>query len=438
MKKLFFVFALVALTFTACVKDEVYNGPATISDVAYAPEAVTPSDAVTVTAKITCLLDFTATLKYTVNDAEAVPVEMIGSEAEKDIYTATIPVQADQAVVVFWIETVNSDNNASKTEDYTYTVGAVVIDYSGLRLNELNGNDKFIEIYNAGNTEVPMEGVYIEKDAEQNWVCDARTLAPGEYLLLYSEDVTIAGGAQVNYPEELIFHSGLSAKKEVRVQLFNPSGLSLSDFNLVSYNGTPAPASYSLNDDLQWYHAEATPGTINVQGTELVEGLEGNEPPTPDYTNLKLNELNGGTKFIELYNTGNLPLSLEGVYMVKDDEVEIPTWTADATITIPAGGYVLLYSEDVVVTGEAQEGYPAELVFHSGLSAKKSLKIALYLADGTELDVFTRGPEPWGTGISNLDESSMARTPDGGEWKLVAEATPGSANPAEGEDIPQE
>ncbi len=27
-------------------------------------------------------------------------------------------------------------------------VGAVAVDYSVLRLNELNGNDKFIEIYN--------------------------------------------------------------------------------------------------------------------------------------------------------------------------------------------------------------------------------------------------------------------------------------------------
>jgi hypothetical protein len=328
-----------------------------------------------------------------------------------------------------------------------YTVGAVAIDYSVLRLNELNGNDKFIEIYNTSDEPINLNGVYIEKDGTQNWLADNTVkIDAGGYLLLYSEDVTIEGAAQAGYPESLTFHSGLSAKKNVRIQLFSPAGVSIDDFNLTNIDANdpayiPAPASYSRNADGKWYYADATPGAVNVDGTVALLGLEGGvtpEPPTPeepDYTNLVLNELNGDTKFIEIYNMGNLDLSMEGMYITKDGNEEDIKWTGDATHIVPAHGYLVLYSIDT------QADHPElgeNMFFNSGLSAKKTVRIALYMADGTERDVFTRGTTgEWGQTISNVAPQSYARTPDGGDWKL-AEATPGAANPAEGEDIPQE
>ena len=247
----------------------------------------------------------------------------------------------------------------------------------------------------------------------------------------------------------IVFHSGLSAKKNVRIQLFTPAGVSIDDFNLTNIDANdpayiPAPASYSRNADGKWYYADATPGAVNVDGTVALLGLEGGdtpEPPTPeepDYTNLVLNELNGDTKFIEIYNKGNVDLSLEGMYIMKDDYVAGATWTADASVVAPAGGYVLLYSEDVTLD---HPEVPETLIFHSGLSAKKTVRITLFMPDGTVRDEYTRGTEwgltIWGLTISNVAPQSFARTPDGGDWKL-ADPTPGEANPAEGEDIPQE
>ena len=156
-----------------------------------------------------------------------------------------------------------------------------------------------------------------------------------------------------------------------------------------------------------------------------------------DYSVLHLNELNGDTKFIEIYNMGELDLPLEGMYLCKDgnEGLENAKWIADATVVAPAHGYVLLYSGDVQMDHPEQ---PENLFFDSGLSGKKTVRIALYMADGTERDVFERGlTGEWGQTITNVGEKSFARTPDGGDWKL-AEATPNAANPAEGEDIPQE
>ena len=438
-----FVALALLMGLASCVKDKQYPG-INIANVSYAPTAVQASDDVTVTATITSFKDFTAKLVYSTDEAnKAVELGMVAGE--NNLYTAVIPAQPDGTKVSFYVQAMNGEVTAVSSA-MEYEVGAVAIDYSVLRLNELNGNDKFIEIYNAGADAIGLNGVYIEKDGAQNWIGDNTVkIEAGAYLVLYSEDV-VADHPEV--PEALIFHSGLSAKKNVRIQLFTPAGASIDDFNLTAielngdaygYAGNQAPASYSRNADGNWYYADATPGAANTDGQNIVLGLEGGvtpEPPTPDepdYTNLVLNELNGDTKFIEIYNKGNVDLSLEGMYIMKDDYVAGATWTADASVVAPAGGYVLLYSEDVTLD---HPEVPEALIFHSGLSAKKTVRITLFMPDGTVRDEYTRGTE-WGLTISNVAPQSFARTPDGGDWKL-ADPTPGEANPAEGEDIPQE
>ena len=444
MKKIMFAAIALIVMMASCVKDKQYPG-INISNVSYAPTAVQADDDVTVTATITCFKDFTAKLVYTIGDEN----KELAMTAAEDVYSAVIPAQPDGTKVSFYVQAMNSEVTATSPA-MEYEVGAVAIDYSVLRLNELNGNDKFIEIYNAGADAINLNGVYIEKDGTQNWLADNTVkIEAGAYMVLWSEDVALD---HPDVPEALIFHSGLSAKKNVRIQLFTPAGVSIDDFNLTAielngeaygYAGNQAPASYSRNADGNWYYADATPGEANTDGQNIVLGLEGGdtpEPPTPqpDYTNIVLNELNGDTKFIEIYNKGDLDLPLEGMYIMKDDYVAGATWTADATITAPAHGYVLLYSEDVQID---MPEYPENLFFHSGFSAKKSVRITLFMPDGTVRDEFTRessaAPGEWGASMSNVAPQSYARTPDGGDWKL-ADPTPGTGNPATGEDIPQE
>jgi hypothetical protein len=440
MKKILFVALALVFGLVSCVKDKPYPG-ITITNVSYSPTAVTEFSNVTVSATITSFNDFTAKLVYTVNNGNN---ELVMTAAG-DVFTAVIPAQPNNTTVSFYVEASNKDVTTTSAT-MSYTVGAVPVNYNTLRLNELNGNDKFIEIYNTGNEAINLNGVYIVKDGTTtNWTGDnSINLNAGEYLLLYSVDV------QQDHPEHpanLIFSTGLSAKKNVRIQLFTPAGESIDDFNLVdidqngaayNYPGNQAPASYSRNADGDWYYSDATPGAANVDGENIVLGLEGGTPPTPptpDYTNIVLNELNGDTKFIEIYNKGELDLAIEGWYITKDGNETDIKWTADATVVVPAHGYVLLYSVDVQVD---HPEHPENLFFNSGLSAKKTVRIALYMADGTERDVFTRGTTgEWGQTISNVSPQSYARTPDGGDWKL-ADPTPNAANPATGDDIPQE
>lgn len=450
MKKIMFVALALLMGLASCVKDKQYAG-ITISNMSYTPTAVTEFTDVTVGATITSFKPVTAQLYYVIAE-ETTSVAMLG--VAEGVYEAVIPAQPNGTVVSFWIQAEN-DEFTEVSQTMEYEVGAVAVDYSGLRLNELNGHDKFIEIYNAGAEAINMNGVSIYKDTDKlTWTgSGVVSVEPGGYLLLYSEDVV--ADVLNNYPAfdtvNYIFHSGLSSKKNVRIELKTPAGETIDDFNLTQielngeaygYASNEAPASYSLNADGEWYYADATPGAANVDGVNPVLGLEGGvtppEPPTPDepdYTNLVLNELNGDTKFIELYNMGDLDLELtSGMYIEKDDKLD-PVWTADGTLVVPAHGYVVLYSEDVVADHPEIEG--TNYVFNSGLSGKKIIRIALFMADGTQLDEFIRGNGEYGATISNVAPQSYARTPDGGDWKL-ADPTPGEPNPATGEDIPQE
>ncbi|MBO6027436.1 MAG: lamin tail domain-containing protein [Bacteroidales bacterium] len=440
MKKILFAALALIVVMASCVKDPKYPG-VNITNVTYNP-AVQADVPVVVKATITSFNKFTAKLVYTIDTLAPVEVEMTGVD---NLYTAEIPGKPDDTSVKFYVMAEGEGNLVSVSETKEYVVGAIAIDYSKLRLNELNGQDhkKFIEIFNAGDVEINMKGVNIIKDSKKTvWTGVSEiVIAPNEYLVLRSEDV-------VNDFPELdtiyVFKSGLSAKKNVRIQLMTPAGESIDDFNLVDIDQNdpsmipaPDPISYSRNADGAWYYADETPGAVNNEGTVKVLGLEGG-PEGPNYKNIVLNELNGskGKKFIEFYNKGNLPLSMAGMYLEKDDKTE-PIWVADASIEIPAHGYLLLYSEDVQLDHPEIDSI---YFFHSGLSSKKTVRIELFMADGTSRDIYTRGNAEVGWNVAlttDVDPKSFARTPDGGDWKL-ADATPGEANPAEGEDIPQE
>ena len=480
----------------------------------------------TVTDNRTLVANFQAqpqnyTISLLVNSSDAGTVS--GGGAFQQGQTCTVhATPAGGYTFARWTE---NGTQVSANTDYTFTVTGnrtlvanfELSDYSNLILNELNGNDKFIEIYNASAGAINMNGVYIEKDGMQNWIADNTVIIEASgYLLLYSEDVQTD---HLGYPENMFFHSNISAKKNVRIQLFTPAGVSIDDFNMINidlngeaygYANNQAPASYSRNTDGNWYYADATPGRANVNGLNPVLGLEGGYSPGPsffpisvsanpsngglvigggayqegqsctvsatpkagfafvnwtengiqvstsanytftvtgnrtlvanfiiynNYSNIILNELNGDTKFIEIYNKGDIDLSLEGMYIMKDYYDAGAIWTADATVVAPAHGYVLLYSEDVT---SIYPDWPEHLFFHSGMSSKKTCRYTLFLSDGTVCDEFIRGTTgEWGLTISNVTPLSYARTPDGGDWKL-ADPTPGEANPATGDDIPQE
>ena len=446
MKKILFAALALIVVMASCVKDPQYSG-IKISGISYSPKQVTEDDDVTVTANISSLKAVTAQLFYVTNEENS-PLTMTEAEG---VFTAVIPAQPKDTKVKFYIQATNGNETeiSSDTEYDVLESGSVVPptpgapDFANLVLNELNGQDhkKFIEIYNAGDAAINMEGVTIYKDTDKLvWTGSSDVnIEAGEYLLLFSEDVFL------DYPDMdttlYMFHSGLSAKKNVRIELKDPNGVNVDDFNLTQielngeaygYANNQAPDSYSRNADGEWYYADATPGAKNVDGVNPVLGLEGGvEPPVPsepDYMDLVLNELNGQDhkKFIEIYNAGTVAINMEGVTIYKDTDKLV--WTGSSDVNVEAGEYLLLFSEDVFLD------YPdmdtTLYMFHSGLSAKKNVRIELKNPDGENIADFNLtqielNGEAYGY-ANNQAPDSYSRNADG-KW-YYSDATPAAVN----------
>ena len=166
-------------------------------------------------------------------------------------------------------------------------------------------------------------------------------------------------------------------------------------------------------------------------------------------TGIVLNELSGADKFIELYNTTDKELSLEGVYVVKYDSSKdggkSTTWTGAAGMKIAAKGFVVLESSDLA--DPAEDGDPAYAyestnhVFKGGLSGKKNVFIELYSAADEKLSEFKRGEEGAGwnqvSGFNNDKKHTFSRVPDGTGEFVYADPTKGAANGAKVADIEQ-
>lgn len=176
----------------------------------------------------------------------------------------------------------------------------------------------------------------------------------------------------------------------------------------------------------------------------------GNEGGGETIDGIVLNELSGTDKYIELYNTTDAEVSLEGVMLVKYDSSKeggkSTTWTGAAGMKIAAKGYVVLESSDLA--DEAEGGDPAYAyesanhVFKGGLSGKKNVFIELVAADETVLDEFKRGEEGAGwnqvSGFKNDKTHTFSRVPNGtGEW-AYADPTKGAANGAKVAEIEQQ
>ena len=218
MKKIFFFAAAAVLALTGCVKDEMYKGPSSIDKVVFTPEAPTSISDVTVTATVSGLQKVTeASLKY---NGTSVPMSGSGNS-----FSATIPAQPDGTSVEFTVTVKNEAGFETVSDKFSYKVGDPATDWSKLKLNEVYGagadEEKFFELYNAGDYPIKLTGVTISKDESTCWTgIDGEVVpAKGFFAIVGAKGTTERG-----------FSSGFSAKKSVLVELFDNKGNKIDTF----------------------------------------------------------------------------------------------------------------------------------------------------------------------------------------------------------------
>lgn len=286
-----------------------------------------------------------------------------------------------------------------------------VEDPDNIVLNELQGNgQKYIELYNAGESTVSLSGWKLLKDESVVWTGSSESIAAKGYLVLYSSKNK---GDYANPVGAVTFTGGLSAKKNVLVQLYK--GELLKDSfqrgegpgwgNIDLFENTEASFSRVPNGSAgAWKYAEATPGEANGEKTGTIE-----QYPAANGTVI-LNEINGNAKFIELHNTAtDYKISLEDMTIQKDGGL---VWTGAPGYAIEPGGYLVL-------TGN---GSGTGTEFSSGLSPKKAVRVQLFGVRGDSLDDFNLV-----TLRFNPAPASYGRNSDDGLWYYQS-ASPGIAN----------
>lgn len=272
---------------TSCVKDEIYNGPAAITNIKFSPQTVTPSDDVKISAKITGLLGIkTASVFYKINSGTYASLIMVADTS--DTYVTTIPKQVDQTVVTFYISVITKGDIQSQSAEKTFKVGALPINYAAIIVNEVDGNKKFVELYNNSDNPVTISGMAIIKngtslkneDGSPSWAVPTGIIIPARGYGI----IKCSGYAATADPAAVIIgivSDGMSAKQTLLLELTKPDGTVLNNFQRgvspwgVTISAIPVTDSYSRCPDGtgSWKTALSTPGKVNGPSTGDISAL---------------------------------------------------------------------------------------------------------------------------------------------------------------------
>lgn len=245
MKRILYTIIIASMVFAtnSCVEDEIFVGPASISNVAFSPVAPQSSQTVEVTAKITDLKGVTsATLYYKLSTASTFTSVAMTAQTGF-VYKGTIPSFPKDASVKFYIQVVNSDGlssvypSAAPTTTASYVVGASTV--ISLFINEAMADGTkdatdadWVEVYNNSEIPVDLSGYALYDEGIKTGAKPKRILASGTsipakgFLVLPTE-----------YNGETITF-GLSTSGDA-VYLENTSGVLVAslDFTTIALSG---------------------------------------------------------------------------------------------------------------------------------------------------------------------------------------------------------
>ena len=408
-----------------------------IEEVAVSATKPTPNDDVTIIAKITDVNVITSVvLKWKKGGADQPDITMTKDGSN---YSATITKQPD-GTVVNW--TVSASNNIGKTvtESGTITWTTPAADYTKLKLNEVNGVDKWFEIYNTGDVEIKLESVsahYSNTDpaswnATNTWTGTALQTIPAKGYFS-TKGITLGTGLSAN-------------NTNVRLQLRAPDGTVLDTYEKLlninlgqGFDHLTNKSHARIPDGTgPWYYTKDETGTSGATNGTSTDGCvkfgeEDGSVVTPDFSKLKINEVCGvgedPDKYYELFNTGTVAINLEGFQMFYNANGStggtLPTgdgnltWTGKSTHVIQPGAILYLlgrYNATSNPTGE----------FTTGLTPERILIITLKDPDGNVIDKCIRAQDT-GDYARGRDES-FSRIPDGTGPFYFTTPTPNKTN----------
>lgn len=259
MKRFFLISGLATLLLGtgSCVKDDIFDGPASISNVSITPAAPQSSESPAVTAKVMDLKGVVSVTLYyrTAAGGSFLTVDMTLSGTDF-IYSGNIPALPKDTKVDYYIEVKNKGGfttvypASAPAQLATYTVGASTL--IKLHINEALADGTkdvsdpdWVEIYNESEIPVDLSGYYFYDEGirtsngtKPKRVINAGTVIPAKGFLVFKTEYT--GG-------EYSVEFGLSTSGDA-VYLENPSGVLVASLDFLTINLT-GKKSYGRQPD---------------------------------------------------------------------------------------------------------------------------------------------------------------------------------------------
>jgi len=270
----------------------------------------------------------------------------------------------------------------------------------------------WVELYNGGTESVYLDGMYLSDSLNETrkWQFPGgTTIDAGGYLLVWADGDPLAGALHTNW--------GISGNGET-VCLFAPDGETLVDS--VSFGPQSPDISYGRypdgGDEWSLMRDHPSPGFSNSRDEDVIVpgSLFINEFMADNDATILSSDSGGGdfSDWLELYNGGDEPVDLGGMYLTDNLE-DTTMWQVPHGTVLGPGDFLLIWADN--------DGSLGPLHADLRLGAEGD-ELALYASDGiTPIDsvVF----------FEQNSDISFGRLPDGGDdWSFMLDATPGGSN----------
>jgi len=285
-------------------------------------------------------------------------------------------------------------------------------------------HEPWIEIYNAGDEELDLGGLYLSHAYTNltEWAFPTGTLLPAKrFLVVWADGETneTAGGE---------IHAGFRLPQEdgsVALTREQPGGLGVID--CLDYRLLGVDRSYGSYPDGQSKQRRVfdypTPGTTNNPASKPVqvfinEWMAVNTTAVADPADGDFDD------WFELYNAGPEPVDLTD-FTLTDDPADPTLFRIPPGFIIPPGEFLIVWAD-----GEPGQSKPGEALHANFRLNADGEQIALYAPDGSLVDGVEFGPQ-----TADLSEG---RLPDGAPPPFAAleTPTPGAPNGGVGGNRP--
>ncbi len=310
-------------------------------------------------------------------------------------------------------------------------IGLTAVAQKKVYINEMSGNDKWLEIYNAEDVAVDLTGCKIQKIDE-----DGEEDNKGKFTILSGTSIPSKGflywaqaGEDTEHPEFALLPWGISPTKDVSFILYDALGNILDRFDVrtedLKSEGSKKTVGRETDgaEKLVIFANGGTKGSSNEKGTPYV--VAGNPKK------IFINEMNGNTryKWLEIYNAEDVEVDISGYRIQKideNDEVNTEPFVIKKTKIAAKGFLYWIEQEEKEINGLAEGLDETKAILPWGISAKKNVSFILRDNDNRQLDFF----EVKHAELDSEGDKSVGRKTDGASELVLFpnNGTPGASN----------